>query len=386
MENKKVKGILFVGTGGGNDIFSTILAMGCLWRLGWRWDYAGIAGVLSPFHNHHVSKTFVDGIFQIKNYSTRAVNKYGFPGRIGFVDAVVADMILSEVPYEADGVYGISLEKGSTGVAESFCQLHERGYEYIVLVDAGGDILYRGPQDTHVLSPMFDAMILKGFTDSGVPGTLAEIGPGTDGELDPEALRDVLAKTNAESHPISSAEINYWSMLYNQWVAPIRTGRTVPTTLEAYTSPQDELVREYRARAHMGERRWYKDFEQRIDANLCKNFYFIDPQKISNPFAVECSDPKDWFIKTQFKNPTNNEASLEYMTYEGEIWQFLIPSPLFDSNERQEMITQGIWDIQEGGVCDGAWMTYGDWERLDSSYKEQLSFVKEKDFVAIRSR
>lgn len=240
MYAKNLNRVLFIGTGGGNDIFSTLLAKFSLWEDGWRWKECDIAGVLSPFHRHTCVETGVTGVYKISPTDERFVPRKDKEVKIGFVDAAVAKMVAAEKSLGVGNVYGLSLVGGSVGLAETFKELAKK-YNYVVLVDVGGDIFYRGAVDTHILSPMFDAIVLKAFVDSHVPGILFEAGPGTDGEMDPEALEIAFCKSEAETYQLSTAALHCFSALYEKWIAGTRRGRTVPVTIQAFNSKEADL-------------------------------------------------------------------------------------------------------------------------------------------------
>ncbi len=206
MKIKKIhESILFVDTGGSNGIFSNLLPKLQLRSYGWHWKWAGIAGVLSPFHRHTVQETDIDGVGRILPQSQRFLLNRGDEREIPFVDAAVSKLVAHR-PRIKD-VFGLSLERGTQGLTRAFKSLAKR-YSYIVLVDIGGDIMYGGERDTHVLSPLFDAMVLRAFIDADVPGRLFEAGPGTDGELTIEALRETLLGSHAEMHPFASSWVH----------------------------------------------------------------------------------------------------------------------------------------------------------------------------------
>ena len=94
MNPVSVNRILFVGTGGGNDVFSTFLAAASLWEEGWRWKSCDVGGVISPFHIHTSVPTDIPGVYQTMPDSTRHLLLRDGSGKdIGFVDAHVAEML-----------------------------------------------------------------------------------------------------------------------------------------------------------------------------------------------------------------------------------------------------------------------------------------------------
>ncbi|MEK7640816.1 MAG: DUF1152 domain-containing protein [Patescibacteria group bacterium] len=373
----KLNKVMFVGTGGGNDIFSCVLAAKALWRMGWRWEECMLAGVLSPFHHYEGMEDSGDGILVARPEARRYVCRNDKTTRIGFIDAVVSKMGFEEEALAELNVLGVcqfSLQEGSIGLAKNFKSLAEDG-AFIVLVDVGGDIFYRGKKDPHVLSPMFDSIVLRAFVDSAAPGILFEAGPGTDGEMEPEALEEALTDVQAVSYELDPEVVDEWEKLYEKWIAPVRTGRTVPTTIQAYRSEEEILKLTYRARAHIGDTKLYHRFEQRIKTSLCKKFFLVDPRKIVNPFAVDCDSPLDWFLGTQVEqHPTNCEANLEYFRIGDRLFQFLTPSPLFPEEARNKLIDQGLEDL-EAGVCDVVLMFHDDWWNTSAWYVGALTSI-----------
>jgi hypothetical protein len=376
--------VLFIGTGGGNDIYSILLAMMVLWEQGWRWHESAAAGVLSPFHEHAVKPTVWPNVYEVNENSARFIDNYLGGKEIGFIDATVARLFKRIPMYGVAKVLGLSLRSGSAGLAGDL-RLLGQTYDFIVLVDLGGDIFYSGPSDTHVLSPMFDAMVLKGFVDSGVPGMLFEAGPGTDGEIDPGPLKNAIYSSILDVVSISEFSIKVWGELWEEWIKPVRAGRTVPLTIEAFHAPksQDKIVRKYRGRAHIDDKRWYAYFEQTISTALCKLAYLVDPAKIRNPFAIECSSPLDWFYKAQVKIiRTNCELNLEYLETPAGLVQFLTPSPLFERYEKIQQIVAGLQNLRAGS-CLYAYMFPQDWEMIEESLPDDLVAIKDNDSVLV---
>lgn len=363
--------ILFFGTGGGNDIFSTTLAILALRESGViTFDQCSIAGVISPFHQY-VGIDFMDKAAEsvgiLKPDAKRLLLRRGDEREISFVDAAVARMVELEQDLDIDAAYALTLGKGSSGLAWQLQYLSTlKGFDLIVLVDIGGDIFYPGQQEPHVLSPMFDAMALRAALECTVPTLLFEAGPGTDGEMTAEGLSRALSGARAQGQLLPANAIDEWEKLYRTYIEPVRTGNTVPRTIEAYRSSESFLELTYRARAHIGDRRWYEEFVHRISTMMCRMFYLVDPSKIVNPFAVGCDSVWDWFTKTQARYPTNCEANLEYWHSARGLAQFLTPSPLFNEEQRLDMFQTGLKDLA-AGVTDLAWVWDTDWAQFSRS-------------------
>lgn len=343
--------VLFFGIGGGNDIFSTTLAMASLWKLGWRWNECALAGIISPFHRHTVTKTNIPGVYETSPDSKRLLLRKDAEKEIGFVDSKVSEMVSVENIYGANRVFALSLKHGTIGLRKSLRGL-SKIYDFIVLVDLGGDFFYSGHADWHIISPLFDSIVIRAVQGSGVSSILFEAGPGTDGEIDPEALNGALGKYATGSYSLDPEIMGWWEALYSKWIKSYRPGRTNEMTIQAFHSQERFITVPYRVRAHLVDRvdeRFYKYFDQRIDTELCRHFYLINPQEIKNPFLVTCKSAKEWFYKTQVaKWHTNNEANLEYWEEKGGLLQFLTPSPLLDQGDRLVLLKKGLEHLAQG--------------------------------------
>jgi len=381
---KKFGKILFFGIGGGNDIFSTTLAMASLWNIGWRWEECAVAGVLSPFHSYTLCETKIPDVDIIDPGSSRFLDRR-FDGekKIAFVDAAMSNLVKDLHPYNANKVFGFWLRKGSESIAKGLNGLAEE-YEFTVLVDIGGDCFYHGPEDKHVLSPMFDSLALAGFNSSKMKGVLFEAGPGTDGELEPDSLLEALKENNAASYPLAENTINWWETIYNKYIKKVRPGRTVPMTIAGYRSYDGIMKKKYRARAQMGNQRFYKYFYQKILTNLCKNFYLVtDPLTIKNPFTICSNNVIQWFIAAQsYQFRTNCEANLQYIWLEsGKLVQFLTPSPLFKEETQMEIINIGLRELSTG-VYDQALMFESDWIEVPKKIRKKFRILGETHNVS----
>jgi hypothetical protein len=380
---KNFKKVLFVGAGGGNDIFSTLLAADVLSQEGRVWDYAEIAGVISPFHSYkNVVDYGIKGVVETNTFSERFLLRKRDELKIGFVDSAVSQIVKDIHPSKIGKTLGLSLENGSEGLKESFIEL-AKIFDLIVLVDIGGDIFYGGKEDDRVLSPMFDSMVLKAFVDSKVKGILFEAGPGTDGEIHQTRLTSALSNYSSFSADLSFSSMCEFDYLFQKYIAKKRRGNTVPNLVDAFSSGKFSIFKDFRVRSHIGKEKYFETFSHAISVDLCKKFYLIDPEKIQNPFAVSCKSPYDWFIKTQVnQSHTNNEANLEYSRQGDEIMQFLTPSPLFADSIRKQIVEIGLSDLKNG-ITDLVYLFPFDWENsfdssLHSELKDGLIFVSKK--------
>lgn len=353
----RFKNALFVGTGGGNDIFSTTLAMLSLREAGYEWNSCSVAGVLSPFHRYRgLDRTVCKQVVSIPDRDiTRIVPCHVDIIELDMVERTVAALAEAERDLDIKAVYGLSLAGGTRDLAEAFRWLAST-HDFVVLVDIGGDILFRGFEtDPRVLSPMFDAMVLEAFCASGAPGILFEAGPGTDGEISPGSLKETLLDPTVQSYPLAASVVDEWERLFRTHVEPVRAGRTVPKTIEAFRSAQALLTLDYRARCHLGNRRWYATFSHEIDTELNRSFYLVPTEwaRHRNPLCVPCRHVEEWIEKTrQPGRHVNAEFQFEYLFTGKLVWLLALPSPLFTPDQQKEMVDAAFEDARRGN-CDG---------------------------------
>jgi hypothetical protein len=178
--------VLFIGAGGGTDVFSTVLAIDDLRRAGISWGRCSVAGLLSPFHSHEGFEEVIPGFYRTGRGATatphrRIANQAPLP------DGAVARMIEGEPALGIEAAYAFDLQEGSLGISRTLRELFLRGdFDFVVIVDLGGDIL--GASDRTAMSPMFEAILLRGVVDARVPAWVYVAGLGADGEGDPRDL------------------------------------------------------------------------------------------------------------------------------------------------------------------------------------------------------
>jgi len=360
--------VLFVGMGGGNDIFSTLLAIASLKEDGWRWQHCGIAGPIGPFFRYYgieplglLGRPDID-VYQATPDMTRFLWRRDMPHDIGLVNAAVARMLQHDNPLGVLEHLALPLNHGSFGTTMAF-QALAKTYDYFVLIDVGGDVLYSGPQDKHVISPMYDAIVLQAFLDANVPGKIFLAGPNTDGETDIESLVPSILMCQPEIRPLKKEVIDWWEGAYNKYIALSRRGNTVPRTVEAFRSKKPILTFTHRTEEKLGKNSVFVEFPQKVSAKMCQHYYLIDPRRVQNPFAVECVNALEWFVKTQVRQQaTHNEANMQYVEADkGVIWQFLTPSPLLTENQRLNLMRQGLEELRSV-IYDKAFIHRADWE------------------------
>ncbi len=192
--------------------------------------------------------------------------------------------------------------------------------------------------------------------------------------------------TGAEPHELPAACIDTFERLYREYIEPVRPGNTVPRTIQAYRSTERTLKVWHHVHAVADERtRYVKHVARRIDTELCRRFYLLDPRKIRNPFMLRCSDPKDWFVKTQVKQgQTTNEAGMQYLRVGEEIWRFAAPSILFAPEWRRLIVRSMVKDLRSKTDADGLWLHPEDAALLKDDWPTGISLENDDGLIAVR--
>lgn len=107
--------------------------------------------------------------------------------------------VLPRLAKETDArIFLHDFESGAQGLAGQLkhlaCSLR---IDRILVVDVGGDAVATG-DEPNLLSPLADSLTLAGALATGIPTSLAVIGPGTDAELTEDEVLDRLKVANAQ--------------------------------------------------------------------------------------------------------------------------------------------------------------------------------------------
>lgn len=90
-------------------------------------------------------------------------------------------------------LYLLDVTTGVRGLAAQLRRIADHvGAGRLHLVDAGGDIAARG-DESGLVSPALDALLLSAAESCGIPGTVTVVGTGLDGELTPRETADARA-------------------------------------------------------------------------------------------------------------------------------------------------------------------------------------------------
>jgi hypothetical protein len=371
---------LLIGTGGGNDIASAVMAATYLHRQGIKTD---VAGVLNPAAMHYFPEAE-----QPLNKLHAGARRYipsRKPKQLAFVDAALPALVKKlELPID---LYEISFRHGTDAAIAAVAKLaKQQGYDLVMGVDVGGDILAR-TSDTMVLSPLMDFSTLHLLQQlpahAPVKTLLMEYGYGTDGELRPQGMGEILEELRAgallHEGTISSSdpEVGYLRFIYDD-IKKIRAGNTVGRTLQTLDASAD-IHAQHIIKAQIGRRKW----ESALDVCMPKEYfgktYLIDPLGLKRDTAFSYPTYLEQYIKLQGFFPWKTELDLYYTGTPDFLVQLITPSALFPAEMREEMVAVGCAELAVGNVDALV-------ARADAAVPSYLHKVTLGSFATIRSR
>jgi len=374
---------LVFGTGGGNDIVSAVLIASYLQRQGVATD---IAGVLNPAKLHSYGKSHERVINRIEGDIRRIIPSKEV-SQASFIDAHLPAAVKH---VEISSYYNLSTRFGTERLVEEVENLAKaKGYELIVGVDAGGDILARLGKDLTLISPMMDFTSLYLLGNLSLPTMLVEIAPLSDGELRPRNMDSIMEELQAAGAIISSyrltpedAEVKKFSRLYKE-IARIRKGNTIPNMLKGIYGKRGANKAKYVVRGTIGETQFKRPFDFRIPIRYHGKSFVIDPKKLYSlrqQTAFSHSNPLEQLIKLKKSYNINTEMDLQYLwsnadwttplARDGKCLFVLTPSRLYPSEMRKKMVIEG-YSIMKKHFCDMSLMLERDYQATkvkDPSY------------------
>jgi len=338
-ENFKYYKKAFVfGTGGGNDILSAIIPALHLKKLGVSVD---IGGVLSPAAIHTFDGVDEKVINKIKNVN-RYINTENGLKSIDLIDNYIPDATKSILPDSK--FYDISFKFGTDKLVEDFNNfIYDNGYDLVVAVDVGGDILGTSA-DTHLLSPMMDFTSLYLLRHLKVNNFLVEFGIGTDGELRPGRIKDILKELDSVLlHSMTlkkeDEEVVAFEKLFDN-IKHIRQGHTNVMTLETLNTDED-IITEYRHRTQIGDKKWFHKFMVILKKEYHGKVWLFDGKSLST-MRTETA----FSYKTSHEQMMRLKELCPYWKTEMDMFEvddvfYLTPSLMIDGDTRNEIIEYG---------------------------------------------
>lgn len=350
----KYKKALLLGTGGGNDIVSTMLIAEYLMNQGIQCD---VAGVLSPGAIHEFNGEIEQPINKLEKDARRYIASNN-RCEISFIDSILPDLS-KRMEYKVDQFYDFSTKFGTSILEREINHLiNENGYDLFLEVDVGGDILGR-KKDKTLLSPLMDFTSLYLLDKVCVDSYLVEFGLGTDGELRKAGMLEILEELRTKNVLLSEGEIDNshtevkrFRELYGN-IANVRagnTGRMTLKTLDIKGTDQD-LVSQYYSKWVVGNMPPLKNyFDVTIPYKTFGKVYLMDGKKLPSlrtETAISYESALEQFVKIKSDTP-EWKTELDMCYVDGNY--ILTPSLQLEKAMREEIIKYGLKVLVNGNA------------------------------------
>ena len=307
MKNKlnEYNNILFIGTGGGNDIFSSLYIADKMRGFS---SYS-IAGMLSPAATHY----FNGYIEKSVNVLDGIVERYLGDKKISFIDSMILD-IIDKYKYYPNKVFELSLKYGLNNLIRDFNNLIDvENFDCICFVDMGGDILGR-KSDYTLLSPLMDFTCLYLSKYIKIDCLLIEFGLGTDGELRDYSIDNIMSELNSNQMIIDSMTnvIDDSLIRFNnafEEISKVRLGYATYLTLKLLLNPNFDRNIKFRSSYKFNDNDWKYNFISPINGKYINEIFLIDIKKlVDTRDIIEYDDPINFYIKMKkYNNSWKNE-------------------------------------------------------------------------------
>lgn len=358
---EKYKKALLIGTGGGNDIVSTLIPAMHLQKKGLKTD---IAGVLSPAAIHIFDGKLESVVNEISEKTSRFIPT-PTNTHISFVDGYLPNVV-NDNGIEINKFYDFSTRFGTTKLIKEVNELiKQNNYDLVIAVDVGGDILARGKKDSKILSPMMDFTTLYLLNNLKVDSYLLEFGLGTDGELRPRGMKEILNELKKDNLLLYESkmlakdlEIQKFRNVFDE-IKKIRAGHTAVMTLQTLDDKLGkDIISKYRFRSQIEKQKWHTPFEVVLPNEYFGKTYLINGSELAKKrtktiFPYENS--LEQYIRLKNISPKwKTEMDLFYLwsennwsstKKEGNSLFFLTPSTNIPKNQRNEIIKYGIENV-----------------------------------------
>lgn len=296
----KYSNILFLGTGGGNDIFSSLYIAD---KMRGELKYS-IAGMLSPAGTHY----FNNKVEQCINELNTNVERYLGETKITFIDNMILELI-DRYKYHPTKVFELSLKYGLTELDIQFNKLiQNEKFDCICFVDMGGDILGR-KEDNTLLSPLLDFTCLYLSKNIKVDCMLIEFGLGTDGELRDGSINNIIDELQSNNliidkmkNSIDDSIIKFKNVFDD--VSKVRLGYATYLTLSQIFNPEFNRDIQFKSSYQFDGNKWRYEFNSIISDKYVNEIFLIDIKKLLNyRNIIKYDSPFDFYIKMKKYNP-----------------------------------------------------------------------------------
>lgn len=338
---------LVIGTGGGNDIVSASLIIAELQNKN---IFGDLAGVCSPgaihFYNGQPERSVNEVSADAQRFLESKQRK-----QLSFIDGYVPSALKNNGINA--GVYNLSGRFGTEALIEGLEKLIvERGYDGVIAVDVGGDILARGKKDPTILSPLMDFTTLYAVSKLSVPSVLVEFGLQTDGELRPEGCNEIFSQLAKDGFLLAEEKFRKQDpafrkveAIYNQ-IKEIRHGHTMVMTNQTLEAERD-IQTEYRFHVQVLDKKVTHWFPLTLEAKYFGKVFTIDlkPLVETRPHAFSYRNNLELYLKTKLVANTKTEMDLLYFHDDRQIVWLGMGCPQITGDERRNLINYGLENL-----------------------------------------
>ncbi len=368
---EKYKKALVIGTWWWNDIVSALIPALYLQQ---EWIETDIAWVLSPWAIHTFDGWWEKPVNEIEGEIKRYLPKKNGQKEISFIDWFLPKIVHEAGIYIAH-FYDFSLRFWTENLRQALKELiKQQWYDLIIAADVWWDILARPNKDLTVLSPMMDMTMGYICGNSDVDTYLMEFGLGTDGELRPEGIHEIINELQGNKMIVHESTIennNPSVQLFKEaykHISTIRTGYTWKMLLETLDAPNKtkDIQFIHGLTSYIGKQKWDNPFSVVLSAEYFGKTYLIDMKLLLSRrqetyFSYEnCLEQVARIKHLQPQRKTEIDGlylwSWDQWTTPENKWhcvQCVTPSTRFDQKQRKEMILK--WQ-QELNNWNSDWM------------------------------
>ncbi len=343
LEHIEYKNPLIIGTGGGNDIVSASFILAEFIAQG---KSGAIAGMCSPgaWHLYCGKK---EAPINIVSSNTFRFTDSKTPVELSFIDGFIPALLQKQgvnVP-----IYNLSARHGTDILIDELNSfVKKNGYDGVIALDVGGDILARGKKDPTILSPLMDFAALYVVSKLDVPSTLVEFGLQTDGELRPkgcEEIFDELCSSGVlrQTENVSQTKsLDFFKTLYSS-VKKVRHGHTAHMTFQTLDAKED-IHTEYRFHLQIGNKKWKHSFPIVLESKYFGKVFTINVKELAKTreLAFPFKNSLDQYIKTKQIVDSKTELDLLYVRDEDICLWLGMLCPQIEGELRREILQFGL--------------------------------------------
>jgi hypothetical protein len=360
---------LVIGTGGGNDIVSACLIVSEFRNKGINAD---VAGLCSPGADHFYNGSSFENEDYV-NLVTSSAKRFiasKNPKQISFLDAELP-RLLNQEGIQAR-VYNLSGKYGTSNLIAGLTDLiSEQGYDGVVAVDVGGDILARARKDTTILSPLMDFTTLYCLSQLNIPSVLVEFGLQTDGELRPQGCSEIFAELRTNNNLIDESRINLsdkpvqtFRGIYEH-IEKIRRGHTAVMTLKTLESSED-LHEEYKIKVRVLDKKSTHSFPITLESKYFGKVFTIDLKNLARTreLAFPFENSLELFLRTKLIMDTKTEMDLLYNHNSGVNLWLAMTGPQITGEQRVDLLNHGLTNLEKHADAALLWKSDAEDKRI----------------------